>query len=413
MRVDEALVVALVEADRRLVEHVEHADQPAPDLRREPDPLRLAAGQGRRRPVEAEVVEADVEQEPQPLVDLLLDPLGDHAVALGELERPEELRRLADRQLADLVDVLPADGDRERRRPQACATARLARHLAHVALDLLAGAVALGLGVASLEPRHDAFELRRVRALAAVAVAVRHLHRRSCRCRRARPASPSSSASSTACRWRSRTRRRRSRAPARSSGCGTPTTARSRRRARLRSSSGTRSSGSTSKRVPSPSQRSHAPYGELNEKLRGASSSNDTPQCVHARCSENVSVSRSPSDRRRAGTISTSATPSARRSAVSSESVRRRSMPGRRTSRSTTTSMVWFSYRASRSLVAAPSSHQLAVDAGAGEALRRELLQHPLVLALAAPHDRRQHLEARALRRVAARGRRSAAASGG
>ena len=39
-------------------------------------------------------------------------------------------------------------------------------------------------------------------------------------------------------------------------------------------------------------------------------------------------------------TISTSATPSARRSAVSSESVRRRSMPGRRTSRSTTTSMV-------------------------------------------------------------------------
>jgi hypothetical protein len=43
------------------------------------------------------------------------------------------------------------------------------------------------------------------------------------------------------------------------------------------------------------------------------------------------------------GTISTSATPSARRSAVSSESVSRRSMPERRTSRSTTTSMVWFS----------------------------------------------------------------------
>ena len=35
----------------------------------------------------------------------------------------------------------------------------------------------------------------------------------------------------------------------------------------------TTSSGSTSKRVPSPSQCSQAPYGELNEKLRGASSS--------------------------------------------------------------------------------------------------------------------------------------------
>ena len=42
-------------------------------------------------------------------------------------------------------------------------------------------------------------------------------------------------------------------------------------------------------------------------------------------------------------TISTSATPSASRSAVSSESVSRRSIPARRTSRSTTTSIVCFS----------------------------------------------------------------------
>ncbi len=132
---------------------------------------------GGRRPVEAQVVEADVEQEPQPLVDLLLHPFRDHAVALGQVERAEELRRLADRELAHLVDVLAADGDRERRRPQTCAAARGARHLAHVALDLLAGAVALGLGVATLEPRHDALELRGVRTLASVAVAVRHLHR--------------------------------------------------------------------------------------------------------------------------------------------------------------------------------------------------------------------------------------------
>ena len=48
-RVDQALVVALVQADRRLVEHVEHADEPAADLRRQPDALRLAAGE-RGRP---------------------------------------------------------------------------------------------------------------------------------------------------------------------------------------------------------------------------------------------------------------------------------------------------------------------------------------------------------------------------
>ena len=128
--------------------------------------------------VEREVVEADVEQEPQPLVDFLLDRVGDHAVALGELDRAEELRGLADRQLTELVDVDAADGDRERLRPQPRAMARGARHLAHVALDLLARAVALGILVPALEPRDHALELRGVRALPSVPVAVRHLHRR-------------------------------------------------------------------------------------------------------------------------------------------------------------------------------------------------------------------------------------------
>ena len=46
------------------------------------------------------------------------------------------------------------------------------------------------------------------------------------------------------------------------------------------------SSGSTVSCVPSPEHVSHAPYGELNEKLRGASCSNDRPQSMQARCSE-------------------------------------------------------------------------------------------------------------------------------
>ena len=43
-RLDQPMVVALVQADRRLVEDVQHAHQPGADLRRQPDPLRLAAG---------------------------------------------------------------------------------------------------------------------------------------------------------------------------------------------------------------------------------------------------------------------------------------------------------------------------------------------------------------------------------
>ena len=79
----------------------------------------------------------------------------------------------------------------------------------------------------------------------------------------------------------------------------------------------------------------------LNEKLRVVSSSKLSPSTGQARCWLKVIDSGSSSPSR--GTIWTSATPSARRSAVSSDSVRRRSMPSRFTSRSMTISMVWFS----------------------------------------------------------------------
>ena len=83
---DQPVVVALVQPDGRLVEDVEHADEAGADLGGEPDPLRLAAGQRARGPVEREVVQADVEQEPQPLVDLLEHPLGDLLLAGRQLE---------------------------------------------------------------------------------------------------------------------------------------------------------------------------------------------------------------------------------------------------------------------------------------------------------------------------------------
>ena len=60
---DQAVVVALVEADRGLVEDVEDADEAGADLGGEPDALGLAARQRAAGPVEGEVVEADVEQE--------------------------------------------------------------------------------------------------------------------------------------------------------------------------------------------------------------------------------------------------------------------------------------------------------------------------------------------------------------
>ena len=41
-------------------------------------------------PVERQVVQAHVDQELQPVADLLQQPLGDHVLALGELQLVEE-----------------------------------------------------------------------------------------------------------------------------------------------------------------------------------------------------------------------------------------------------------------------------------------------------------------------------------
>ena len=74
------LVVARVQADARLVEDVQHADQAAADLPGEADALGLAAGERRGGAVERQVVQADVEQEAEPAADLLEQLAGDRSV---------------------------------------------------------------------------------------------------------------------------------------------------------------------------------------------------------------------------------------------------------------------------------------------------------------------------------------------
>ena len=91
--VDQLRVVALVQADRGLVEDVEHADQARADLGREPDPLRLAARERRRRALQRQVADADVVEEAQPLVDLAHDQPRDRPLGLGQLERLDPLER--------------------------------------------------------------------------------------------------------------------------------------------------------------------------------------------------------------------------------------------------------------------------------------------------------------------------------
>ena len=165
-RGEQPRVVALMQADRRLVEDVEHADQPRADLRRQTNALRLAAGQRFGRATQREIVEPDVDEKTQPLAHFLEDrvrrsPDRARARRRAEPECLEERQRVGDRQLDDLADVPPCTVTDERFALEPAAAAVAARHLDHVLLQLHANGVGLRLVVAPLDVARARLPTRR------------------------------------------------------------------------------------------------------------------------------------------------------------------------------------------------------------------------------------------------------------
>src|SRR5690606_5911554 len=171
-RAEQALVVALMQADRRLVEDVHDADEPRADLAGEPDALGFAARERIGTAIEREVAEPDVDEEPDPIRDLGDDLLGDLAAPAADLEAGEELERLGDAEAADLGQRLVGDEDVARRGVQTRAAAARAGLHALILRELLADGVRLGLLVAPLHVRDHAFEAMPAAVLAAALVLV-------------------------------------------------------------------------------------------------------------------------------------------------------------------------------------------------------------------------------------------------
>uniref|UniRef100_A0A1I8AMK0 Transcriptional regulator n=1 Tax=Steinernema glaseri TaxID=37863 RepID=A0A1I8AMK0_9BILA len=82
----QAIVVALVQADGWLVENVHHPHQAGADLAGQADTLGLAARQGIGAAIQRQVVQAHVHQKLQAFADFLEDLVGDLATAPGQLE---------------------------------------------------------------------------------------------------------------------------------------------------------------------------------------------------------------------------------------------------------------------------------------------------------------------------------------
>src|SRR5262249_60660055 len=118
-----------------------------PDWRGEADALALAARQRARGARQGEVFEPDVDQEAQPLADLLEHAHRDLVLLGRERARQlgEPLLGALDRHLGHFADMLLRDLDAQRLRLEAIAGARCPRDVGEILADLLARPLALRL----------------------------------------------------------------------------------------------------------------------------------------------------------------------------------------------------------------------------------------------------------------------------
>ena len=176
-RLEQAVIVLLVEPDRGFVEDVEHAREAAADLAGEADALALAARQRAAGAVEVEIIEPDIVEEAEPGVDLLEDRAGDLALLPGELvaEPREPAERILDRAARRQRNVLAGDLDAQRLGLEPRAVAHFAGVARLVAGQFLAHPRAFGRRHAALEIAEHALErLLHLIALAPVDEAQRH-----------------------------------------------------------------------------------------------------------------------------------------------------------------------------------------------------------------------------------------------
>ena len=163
---NELAIVALMQADRRLVKDVEDTDEAGADLRGQADTLRLATRKSARTARQRQVGEPNVNEKRETSLDLGEDRRGDRACALLELDVREERARVRDRHVGELGDRLIADAHGQHLRAQAGTVARRARDLAHVGVELFGHCRGLGFLALALNILDRSFEARRVGALA-------------------------------------------------------------------------------------------------------------------------------------------------------------------------------------------------------------------------------------------------------
>src|SRR4051812_13649147 len=93
-----------MQADRRLIQQIQHADKSRSDASSEPHALPLAATKRVGRSIEREIIGADAIEEREPPLDLSQDRRCYWALIVRELQTLEKLQRTDDWERRDLVN---------------------------------------------------------------------------------------------------------------------------------------------------------------------------------------------------------------------------------------------------------------------------------------------------------------------
>ena len=156
-RREQAVIVALMEADARFVEDVEHAHQARADLRCKTDALCLSARESCRSAREREIVQAHIEEEVQARVNLFQNFCSNLRLTRAEflLRLCQKCVRIADGECRKIGDILPADCHGKRLWFQPRPVTRRTRRIRHIVLITLAHLLGVRLAVAARKRRQN------------------------------------------------------------------------------------------------------------------------------------------------------------------------------------------------------------------------------------------------------------------
>ena len=163
-RFQKLLVIALVQADARLIEDIQHPRERSADLRCKPYALALAARERRRAAREAKILKSDIFEKAEARLDLFKDPVGNYMLFFAQLERLDKFYRFGHGHIAHARYVNAADRDGKRLLAQALSMAFRAGDLGHALFYLGAHGRALRLEIPALKV--FAYTLERAREFA-------------------------------------------------------------------------------------------------------------------------------------------------------------------------------------------------------------------------------------------------------